>query len=252
MTRRVVGLFFASAATVCVASALGAGFSGSASAPVIPLTIVPARTPPLPLHSYDTSGRYPQVRGEAGLEAVNASLRRELLADQHGYATEARKSRRGLPPDTRGVYSTAIDRRYLSASSFVVSALLPATREAFPGQHGADGWLGMTVEAPSGRVVAISDLFADPRRGIAALAAAWKARIRRTDARPCLRIYGVAYTATSEHYRAFALTRDGIAIGSNEIEACYRLVATVPYATLRQYFSRLGSKLIAGVREAGA
>jgi hypothetical protein len=252
MTRRVVGLFFVGAAAVCATSALGAVFTGTAAAPVIPLTVVPARTPPLPLRGYDTSGRYPQVRGEAGLDAVNASLRQELLVDQHRFASEAGKDRRGLPPDNRGRYSTAIDRRYLSASSVVVSALLPATREAFPGQHGGDGWLGITVQAPSGRVVGISDLFADPRRGIGALAATWKARIRQTDARPCLSLYAVAYTATVEHYSAFALTHDGIAVGSTEIEACYRLVATVPYATLRPYFSRLGLRLIAGVRVAGA
>jgi len=150
MMRRVVGLFFASAAAVCVTSALGGAFSGTAAAPVVPLTVVPARTPPLPLRGYDTSGIYPQVRGEAVLEAVNASLRRELVADQRRYASKAGKNRRGLPPDNRGVYSTAIDRGYLSASSVVVSALLPATREAFPGQHGGDGWLGITVQAPLG------------------------------------------------------------------------------------------------------
>src|SRR5258705_13987329 len=123
MMRRVVGLFFASAAAVCVTSALGGAFSGTAAAPVVPLTVVPARTPPLPLRGYDTSGIYPQVRGEAVLEAVNASLRRELVADQRRYASKAGKNRRGLPPDNRGVYSTAIDRGYLSASSVVVSAL---------------------------------------------------------------------------------------------------------------------------------
>lgn len=250
MSRRVVALFFASAAAVSVTASLGASLSGAAAAPVVPLTVVPAHTPLLPVRGYDTSGSYPQVRGEAGLKTVDAALRRELLTDQRRYASEAGKDQQGRPPNSRGVYSTAIDRRYLSASSVVVSALLPATREAFPGQHGGDGWLGMTVQAPSGRVVAITDLFANPSRGIRALAAAWKARIRQTSARPCLRVYAVAYTATAEHYRAFALTHDGIAVGSAEIEACYRLVATVRYAALHRYFSRLGSKLIAGVREA--
>jgi hypothetical protein len=182
---------------------------------------------------------------------VNAALRRELLADQRQYASQAgTKDRQARSANSRGVYSTAIDRRYLSASSVVVSALLPATREAFPGQHGGDGWLGMTVQVPSGRAVAITGLFANPGRGLRALAAAWQARIRQTNARPCLRIYAVAYTATADHYGAFALTHDGIAVGSNEVEACYRLVATVPYADLHPYFSRVGLKLIAGVREA--
>jgi hypothetical protein len=119
-----------------------------------------------------------------------------------------------------------------------VSALLPATREAFPGQPGGDGWLGLTVEVPTGRRVEISNLFGNPDRGVRALAAAWKERIRRTEGRACLRIYAVAYTPTVAHYRNFALTPHGIAVGSTEIAACYRLVATVPYTTLRPYFSK--------------
>jgi hypothetical protein len=182
------------------------------------------------------------------LETVNAALRGELLSDQHEYARRARKEKVRLPFTDRGVYKTGIDGRYLSASSVVVSALLPVTRELFPGQHGGDGWLGMTVRVPSGRRVELTDLFTRPDRGIRVLAAAWKARVGRTDARPCLRAYAPAYTATAANYRAFALLPRGIAVGAKEVEACYRLVEIVPYATLRPYLSKLGSTLIAGVR----
>jgi hypothetical protein len=96
--------------------------------------------------------------------------------------------------------------------------------------------------------VAISDLFANPHRGLRALATAWKAKVRRTGGRRCLRIYPSQYRPTAANYRTFALTPSGIAVGSWEIAACYRLVATVPYGPLRPYLSRLGATLVAGVR----
>src|SRR5205814_9417512 len=75
-----------------------------------------------------------------------------------------------------------------------------------------------------------------------------KARIRRGPGGACLRIYSDVYEATAENYSAFALTARGIAVGSPEVAACYRLVATVPYRVLRPYLSDLGSSLVDGVR----
>src|SRR5437764_1335528 len=65
---------------------------------------------------------------------------------------------------------------------------------------------------------------------------------------PCLRIYPDAYETTAENYRTFALTPRGLAVGAPEVEACYRLVATVPYAVVRPYLSDLGMSLVDGVR----
>jgi hypothetical protein len=213
------------------------------------LTVVEARTPPLRVPRFDTSGTYPQVTGASiDLRAVNAALRGAVLADQRAYARYARKKKPRVVYRARGVYRAAVDRRYLSASTAVVSALMPLTRELFPGQHEGDGWLAMTVRVPSGRPVTISDLFEQPARGLRALAAAWKATIRRTPGRACLRIYPGQYRPTVANYGAFALTPSGIAVGSREIAACYRLVATVPYRRLRPYLSKFGAALIAGVR----
>src|SRR5262249_23308897 len=101
---------------------------------------------------------------------------------------------------------------------------------------------------PSGARVTISDLFANPDQGLRVLARAWRARIRRTSARPCIRIYPKTSNPTVENYRAFALTPSGLAIGSPEVAACYRLLATVPYAVLRPHLSSLGARLVDGVR----
>jgi hypothetical protein len=213
--------------------------------PVSALVVVRARTPPLRVAHFRTTGTYPLV---VGLRRVDAGLRRAVLADEHEYARYARREKPKVGYRVEGVYSTAVDRRLLSASTVVVSALMPAKRELFPGQPGGDDWLGITVRAPSWVRVVLADLFASPQRGLRVLAAAWRARIRRTSAAPCLRAYPEAYAARIRNYSAFALTPRGIAVGTSEIGACYRLVATVPYRVLRPYLSDLGAALVTGVR----
>lgn len=215
-----------------------------------PLTIVGVPTPRFPVPRYDTSGTYPQVRG-AGLDltAVNGALRAAVLADQRSYASYARKEKARDVQKEHGVYRTGIDRSYLSASTVVVSALLPLTRELFPGQHSGDGWLGITIRVPSGTRVTITDLFAHPREGLRALATAYKNKLRRTTAGvECLRLYPDDYSPTVANYRAFAMTPRGLAVGTWEDTACYRVETTLPYRVLRPYLSKLGSTLVAGVR----
>jgi hypothetical protein len=194
------------------------------------------------------AGDAPALAGALRRVHGDAALRAAVLADQRSYAPYARREKPQTTYREPGVYRTAVDRRYVSASTVVVSALMPATREVFPGQHNGDGWLAVTVRVPSGRRVTIGDLFARRDRGLRALAAAWKARIRRTGGAPCLRAYPEAYVPTTRNYEELALTPRGIAVGSSEIEACYRLVATVPYRRLRPYLSELGTALVAGVR----
>lgn len=221
------------------------------SSAATPLRLAVTPTPPLPVRRYETSGTYPQVRDDnVDLEAVNATLRKTVVADQRAYAPYARKEKPRVVYRENGVYRTAVDQKLVSASTVVVSALMPTTREVFPGQHEGDGWLAVTVRVPSGARVTISDLFANPDQGLRALARAWKARIRRTSARPCIRIYPKTYSPTVENYRAFALTPSGLAVGSPEVAACYRLLATVPYAILRPRLSSLGARLVEGVRAA--
>jgi hypothetical protein len=218
------------------------------------LAVIEAPTPRFRVPRYDTSGVYPRVKdGTAHLEAVNAGLRAAVLADQRKFAPYARREkahapRGGIAYRFEGVYRTAINTKLVSASTVVVSALMPLTAEVFPGQPGGDRWLGMTIRVPSGMRVTVTDLFSDPEIGLRALAAAWKARISTTSAGPCVRVYSAAYTPTVAHYRAFALLPSGVAVGSAEVGACYRLVATVPYRVLRPYFSKLGAALVAGVR----
>jgi hypothetical protein len=260
--RRTVNRFAAYAVGLLVlAAASGGGSNRDAQrrsdievgrATVVALRVVESRTPPLRVPRYHTRGTYMQVSGSGiNLRAVNSALRAALFADQKAYAPYARREKPRTVYRAHGVYRTAVARKYLSASTAVVSALMPLTRELFPGQHEGDGWLAITVQVPSGKRVTISDLFANPKRGLHALAAAWKAQIRRTSGAPCLRIYHDHYRPTAANYRAFALTPPGLAVGSWELAACHRLVATVRYGLLRPYLSKTGAELIKGVRRAG-
>jgi len=212
------------------------------------LRVVTTPIPRLDVPRYDTSGVFPQVRGSSlDLRAVNAGLRGAVVSDQRAYAPSARRYAQIAAKRYRGVYTTRVDRRLVSASTTVVSALLPLTR-LYPGGSDGRGWLAVTLQVPSGRRVTLTSLFANRVEGIRVLAAAWKARIRRTRNAPCVRIYQSVYAPTAQNYRFFALTPVGVAVGAWEVGPCSGLLATVPYRILRPHLSRFGATLVDGVR----
>jgi len=209
------------------------------------------------VRGYDTSGTYAQVRGGSiDLRVVNAALRKAVIADQRAYTPYARKEREALDGPNgpswahrlRGVYRTYVDRRLVSASTVVVSALLPAVHQVFRGQPASNSWLSITVHVPSGQPVAISDLFADPARGLGVLGTAWRAELRRRYSK-CADIYLSLYRTDATYFRQFALTAAGLAAGVGQMSICPRFAATVRYSVLRPYLSKLGARLIAGVRK---
>jgi hypothetical protein len=223
----------------------------SSSRAVSPLTVVEVPAPPIRVPRIETTARYPQVRGaNVDLRAVNAALRDLVVGDERAFTTYAREERTDLEGvgDANGPswayfvapYRVQVDPKLVSASTTVVSALLPAEREVFPGQSGGDQWLSITV-LPSGRRLKIWQLFADPERGLRVFAKAWRARLGRRAA--C-----TDYSGPFNVFRYFALTPTGLAVGGSTSGACSRWVATVPYRILRPHLSELGAKLISGVR----
>ena len=244
---------------VVLASGWRAPSAGSTGSPVgrsslsarpAPLMVVAVPTPRFQVPRYDTRGTYPQVRdANLDLSAVNAGLRAAVILDQREYAPAARRNSVGTAREYHGLYKTSIDRRLLSASTVVVSALMPATK-LYPGGNEGNTWVAVTVRVPSGRPVRITSLFADPSRGLRALASAWKTRVRRTNPRmwPCVRFHLADYRPGARRYRHFALTVQGLTVGFWQEPACNRLAATVPYTVLRPYLGKLGRRLIAGIR----
>ena len=216
------------------------------------LTVYEAPTPRFRVPRYNTSGTYPQVRrDDIDLRAVNAALRRVVLEDQQRYAPSARAAAKVAGKNAWGVYQTSVDRRLLSASTVVVSVLMPAT-ELYPGGTEGSGWVAGTVRVPSGAGVRLTDLFARPARALPVLAREWKAQFRRTNPRMwvCVTQLPSVVSPSASNYRYFALLPQGLAVGFYGHASCAGFQATVPYARLRPYLSRLGATLIAGVRPA--
>lgn len=227
------------------------GATGTANA-ARPLTVTRIPTPRLNVPLYDTSGSIPQVASRVDLRKVNVALRAVVTRDQRAYAPSARRSAKETGASCRGIYGVATDRRLLSASTVVVSALLPL-RRFYPCGGEGEGWLSVTVEVPSGRAVTLSELFRDAEgEGVYALGVAWfRALAAAKDWRlQCVVRDLVRYQPTLRNYRYFALTPRGLALGFWQEPACGRLEATVPYSALRPYLSDLGRRLVAGVRGA--
>src|ERR1700687_3127070 len=104
----------------------GLGSAASRSPSASALRVVAAPTPRFPVPRYDTTGTFPKVRGgNIDLTRVNAALREGVIADQRAYAPGARKAALIAGRNCRGIYWTSVDRTLLSASTVVVSAILP-------------------------------------------------------------------------------------------------------------------------------
>jgi hypothetical protein len=237
------------AAAVGFALALGA--SGCAHsraagpARASPLAVVSAPTPRFPVALFGTGGTYPRVRdGKLKLSAVDRTLRQAIVADQRAFEPYARRYATGvagrrLRSGYAGYYETELDRTLVSASTVVVSVLIPRTRAVLPFPPRADGWLGITIRVPSGTRVTLPELFAQRAKAMRVL----EARIR-TDARLArsVRRHPAAALANVQ----LALLPSGLAVGV--VEVGFRDVVLVPYSALRPYLSRRGFRLVAGTR----
>ena len=266
MNRVVSVLLLALGATACGSSSPTAGPARSVSpSGVSALTVTQVAVPPLPVPDYKTEGTFPRVVGTGvSLAAVNTGLSNALQRDQQRYAPLARQDEvtnsDSLDPSDPGVYGMYPTPSLMSASSVVVSALIPDT-ELFPGGTDSNGWLAVTLQVPSGVPVTLTGLFEDPTRGLTVLAAATKTQVLAANS--CVRnalqdpVNGAAFATGFDpsvtNYADFALTPNGLAVGFSDDgqianPVCGSPDAVVPYATLEPYLNTLCKKLVAGVR----
>jgi len=246
--RAAVAISLVCATAACGVALAGSQAGGSAARSVSPLTVVAVPTPHFPVPLYDTSGSIPQVTGAGiDLRRVNAAVREAVLRDQRAYAPSARASAKVTGRTCRGTYSVLTNRGLLSASSVVVSALLPA-QELYPCGNDGNGWVSVTVRVPSGKPVALSQLFQDPFGGPYALGVGFFRAITPDWRLTCVVKNLPRYQPTLRNYRYFALTPRGLALGFWQEAACNRIEGIVPYRALRPYLSSLGKYLVAGVR----
>lgn len=234
---------------ICESSAATAGSghvrSDGTDASARALRIIAAPVPQFHLAGYGTGGTYVQLADERPLaRRSNRTLRLAVVSAQQAYASYARRhgwvSDRGT---ARGVYRVAVDRRLVSASTVVVSALMPL-RAMAPGAGIGRTWIAVTVQVATGRLIAIDELFSDPVQGLRFFGTKWRAAVRRNGGGRC----GYRDPPTATSYRHFALLPSGLTVGMSEGGSCGDWYAAVPYQTLRPYLSKLGATLIAGVR----
>ncbi len=216
------------------ASACDSHSHGATTAQPSPLGVVSVVTPRFRVARFETAGTYPRFRdAKVELQGVNRALRDAILADQRAFEPIARRHA------GHGYYETELDRTLISASSVVVSVLIPRARALLPLPPGSDGWLALTLRVPSGKRVALPELFARRAQAMRILDAKirsdrfFDASVRR-------------HPAAALRNNWFAVLPSGLAVGV--VGAARQDEVVVPYRALRPYLSRLGLTLVAGAR----
>jgi len=230
-------LLFVSLAALALAAATALADVGRSR--VRRFTLVSAAPPCFPVRDYVTSGAYPNVRaGSKGAARTNIALRRAVVTDQRRYAPSARRHN---VPNGAGIYETGIDQGLTSASTVVVSTLIPALK-LYPGGNDGQTWISATVNVRSGRAISLRQLLANPPLALPVLARDWKARLRHTALWPYVAEDTASYTPSFAHYRYFALTPTGLAFGFRQEPAGSRFAAVIPYRFVHPYLSPLGKR----------
>jgi hypothetical protein len=244
-----------------VLCAAGCG-SNRASDAAKPLTVVPRMVPKLPVAHYRTSGRYFRVeRQGVALAPVNRTLADALAREERTWAARARAELATLPASLvklyTGTFRVQLDPRLVSASTSVVSALVP-TLELFPGGNDGNGWISVTARVPSGAPVTLPDLI-EPG-GWNSLSFAAHHALMRTNS--CFR-ERLTIPAQAQHsaeglaprpsnFRHFALTASGLALGFGIGDVagvpCGGVFAIVPYADIEAHRTPAGRDLVASLR----
>ena len=232
----------------------------TASVQVTALTVTTAPLTPLGVPDYSTKGTFPQVGGgEVSLTATNSALRQIVLSNEEQFADSARKEAQipYIPEVGLGLYQATPERRLISATSVVVSALVP-TVMYYPGGTPNVTWLSATVDVQLGKPLSLSDLFTDPTVGLKALASASRTKVVASISglkaelqhlqKAHLFFGGLAPTRSNFQY--FALLRSGLAVGFPAYQLVFagRTQFVIPYKVIRPYLNRLGERMVAGVQ----
>jgi hypothetical protein len=208
-----------------------------------------------------TSGTYPQVSGVANLDRINNALRDLVVKDQQADQSKFLNYGPPHPGDGPGTYATNPEKGSISASSAIVSVLIPTTG-IYPGGNDGDSWVSATLLVPSATAVSLDELFATPSVGMAALANAARTQILSTSAcvqqdynsddfgGPKQLDQGISPTAAN--YHDFALSPLGLVIGFDQgqlaIEACDSQTTTIAWSQLTPFLSKLGQQVVTELR----
>jgi hypothetical protein len=218
------------------------------------LRLTELRTPALRVPGYHTTGTFPQFKAAAlNLGIVNAAIRTAVVQAEAQYARWARKelasfSKIGIRP-LGGNYKTQTERRLISASSRLVSVLIPVTRRIGGGPESQD-WLALTMDVRSGARISLERLFVNPSMAFRTAARYVRGALRSNNCfRSTSEYWRSGLGPAAANFRSFALTVRGIVFGfsSGQIAAagCGGFAITVPFDIIKPYLSVIGRQSIA-------
>jgi hypothetical protein len=216
--------------------------------PTPALTVSLRKTPRFGVRRYNTTGVYMSVSEKRrNIRNVNQAIKNAILDDQRKYESSAIREVARYHGPYKGVYKTGVNRRLVSASTVVVSALIPVTR-LYPAGTDGQGWISITALTGTGERIILTKMLENRKRDLPKLSSVWKNVVRTkkpTAWRYCVAPYLPEYTPDFE---AFALTPKGIAIAFRAEPGCLQRQATIPFSELKPYVSAEGKRIIAGVR----
>ena len=209
--------------------------------------------PKLPGELYVTRGKLVQLKGKGrDLRRANRAIRDGITTDQKKFIHETRQAHGASRPAKRGVYLVAPDRRLMSASSRIFSALLPSIHRPPGNQHGKD-WIGITIAVPGGDALRLSDVFVTTSSNLKSLIALASEQLRRSDAAYWSfcgpKKWPSFFRPTDRGLADFALLRDGVAFGFAQPPACTRSNVIIRYSELRPLMTELGKLAARQVRD---
>lgn len=249
---RSVGHVVATLFVAVVALCAGGSWQALAADKPIPLRPSFVGVPAFAVGGYATRGRLIQVRHSSlDLRRTNRALRQAIVDDQRAFEPYARRAAKVASKGHRGLYSVNVEPSFVSASSRVVSALLPSIHRPVGNQHGKD-WIGVTVLVPSGRRLFIADVVETDRVTLRALARLIGSTQRRSDPEfwsfcgP--EKYPSTYRPTVNGLSDVAFVPSGLAFGFAQPPACDRPVVVVPYRAAEPMLTALGRRLMRDVR----
>ena len=201
---------------------------------------------------------YPQVHSPSvDLTKVNAVLRSVSIADEQQFA-------HGEPVPctgaicTKGSYTASPE---VTVASVQVVSVLTSIQGFYPGAaHPNQHWLAINVEVPSGKRIALADLFQNPIAALKLIAPVVRTNLK-DDRCIAPSWQGTPATAfptgigpTPQNYSSLALTPAGLDVGFDQgqiaAEACGSREVIVPWSVVQSSLTTLGAQWVAAATNA--
>jgi hypothetical protein len=245
-------------AAACSDAARTSG-AGSSTSGVHALHVSDAAVPPFAQPGISVSGSAPHFSDDADLAQVNALIDDAIRADERievpSPSTTSNSESLGSSTVV-ATYDVNADRSLMAASTGTVSVLLDVHFMNAAGAHGYAIWVAVTIDVQAGRRVELNDLLSEPTSAASELAAAVRDQLL-ANAGDCRGSIAAWFSSASPSdvarlFSTFALNTSGLLVGVSEGEiaspACGRMLATLPWDTVRPLLNDVGVRMVDAIR----